>query len=184
MAGNDRTSLFFIKEKGCEVDGSGAYWLHALHRSRLYGQTCVRTLPYAYAVVNSTTRNWAHLTSKHPQSPQKMGEGDYGRIPKAFCPLFDFGEEGRPSHDFSYFSISFLPQVFGQQLFKVLRKMDGIHCNFHKFQEFTNNTKLIAYENFQDYSKRSSSSPAKVQMTSYFFFSLHFHCTCTKLLAT
>ena len=43
-----------------------------------YGQTCVRTLPYVYAVVNSTTRNWAHLTSKHPQSPQKMGEGDYG----------------------------------------------------------------------------------------------------------
>ena len=38
-----------------------------------------------------------------PQSPQKMGEGDYGRIPKGFCPLFDFGEEGRPSHDFSYF---------------------------------------------------------------------------------
>ena len=68
-----------------------------------YGQTCVRTLPYAYAVVNSTTRNWAHLTSKHPQSPQKMGEGDYGRIPKGFCPLFDFGEEDRPSHDFSYF---------------------------------------------------------------------------------
>ena len=68
-----------------------------------YGQTCVRTLPYAYAVVNSTTRNWAHLTSKHPQSPQKMGDGDYGRIPKGFCPLFDFGEEGRPSHDFSYF---------------------------------------------------------------------------------
>ena len=27
----------------------------------------------------------------------------YGRIPKGFCPLFDFGEEGRPSHDFSYF---------------------------------------------------------------------------------
>ena len=67
---------FFIKEKGCKVDGSDAHWLHTVHCSRL-GQTCVRTLPYAYAVVNSTTRNWAHLTSKQwpPNwSPQKMGE--------------------------------------------------------------------------------------------------------------
>ena len=39
-----------------------------------YGQTCVRTLPYAYAVINSTTRNWAHLTLKHPQSPQNWGK--------------------------------------------------------------------------------------------------------------
>ena len=30
---------------------------------------------------------------------------------------------------FHIFSISFLPQVFGQQLFKVLRKTDGIHCS-------------------------------------------------------
>ena len=58
---------------------------------------------------------------------QKMGEGDYGRIQKGFCPLFDFGE-GRPSLDFSYFSISFLPKVFGQQLSKVLCKKDGINC--------------------------------------------------------
>ena len=29
---------------------------------------------------------------------------------------------------FHIFSISFLPYVFGQQLFKVLRKTDGIHC--------------------------------------------------------
>ena len=72
-----------------------------------YGQTCVRMLPYEYAVVNSTTGNWAHLTSKRPPKSSKNGEGDYGRIPKGFCPLFDFGEEGRPSHDFSYFFHTF-----------------------------------------------------------------------------
>ena len=38
-----------------------------------YGQICVRTLPYEYAVVNSTTGNWAHLTSKHPPKSSKNG---------------------------------------------------------------------------------------------------------------
>ena len=41
-----------------------------------------------------------------------MGEGDYGRIPKGFCPLFDFGEEGKPSHDFSYFFHIFFYHMF------------------------------------------------------------------------
>ena len=39
-----------------------------------YGQTCVRTLPYEYAVVNSTTGNWAHLTSKHLKVLKKWGK--------------------------------------------------------------------------------------------------------------
>ena len=76
MAGNDRTGPFSSRKNGCEVHGCGAHWLHTVHHSCLYGQTCVQTLPYEYAVVNATTGNWAHLTSKHPQSPQKMGEGD------------------------------------------------------------------------------------------------------------
>ena len=42
---------------------------------------------------------------------------------------FDFGEEGRLSHDFSYFSIPFLPWVFGRRLFKVLRKKNEMHCS-------------------------------------------------------
>ena len=74
-----------------------------------YGQTCVRTLPYAYAVVNSTTRNWAHLTSKHPQSPPKMGEGDYGRIPKVFALFLILGRRADHPIIFHIFSISFLP---------------------------------------------------------------------------
>ena len=95
MAGNDRTRPFSSREKDVKLMvvariGCTPYTASA------YGQTWVRTLTYAYAVVNSTTRNWAHLTSKHPQSPQKMGEGDYGRIPKGFVLFFDFGEEGRP----------------------------------------------------------------------------------------
>ena len=102
---------FFIKENGCEVTGirgSGAHWLHTVHRSRLWSNMRMDAA-YAYAVVNSTTRNWAHVTLKHPQSPQKMGEGDYGRIPKGFCPLLILGRlEARSSHEFSYFSISFL----------------------------------------------------------------------------
>ena len=74
----------------------------------LFDLICLRELcPYAYAVVNSTTRNWAQLTSKPPPPPKVLGEGGYGRIPKGFCPLFDFGEEGRPSHDFSYFPYLF-----------------------------------------------------------------------------
>ena len=42
-----------------------------------------------------------------PQSPPKMGVVDIARIPKAWPPRFDFGEEGRPSHDFSYFFHTF-----------------------------------------------------------------------------
>ena len=92
---------FFIKEKGFDVHGSGAHWLHTVHRSRL----CVglRTL---YSVANSTTRIWAHLTSKHPQSPQKMGEGDYGRIPKGFVLFLILGRRAHHPmifHIFQYF---------------------------------------------------------------------------------
>ena len=76
---------------------------HTPYTAPNYGHTCVRTVHYLYAVVNWIPRNWAHLTSKHPESPQKMGEDDFGRFPKVFSPLFDFGEEGRPSHDFSCF---------------------------------------------------------------------------------
>ena len=126
MAGNDPTRPFSSRKtdvKSTVVARIGC----TPYTAPAYGQTCVRTLHYAYAVVNSTTHNWAHLTSKHPQSPQKMGEGDYGRTPKGFCPLFDFGEAGRPSHNFSYFFHIFFTIGFGQQLFKVLRKTDGIH---------------------------------------------------------
>ena len=80
----------------------------------------LRTLPSQ--VVVPTGRNWAHMTWKCPQSPQEMGVVGIARIPKAWPPRFDFGEEGRPSHDFSYFSIPFLPWVFRRRLFKVLRK--------------------------------------------------------------
>ena len=75
MAGNDRTGPFSSRKNGCEVHGCGAHWLHTVHHSRLciYGQTCVRTLPYEYAVVNSTTGNWAHLTSKHHPKSSKNG---------------------------------------------------------------------------------------------------------------
>ena len=96
--------------------------LYIPYTAPAYRHTWVRTLPYGYAVVNSTTRNWAHLTSKHPQSPQKMGKVIMVGFRRFFSPLFDFGEESRPSQDFSYFSISFLPSFLGQQLFKVLRK--------------------------------------------------------------
>ena len=57
-----------------------------------------------------------------------MGVVDIARIPKAWPPRFDFGEEGRPSHDFSYFFHTFLPRVFHRRLFKVLRKKNEIHC--------------------------------------------------------
>ena len=87
----------------------------------------LRTLPSE--VVVPTGRNWAHMKyKKAPQSPPKTGVVDIARIPKAWPPRFDFGEEGRPSHDFSYFSIPFLPRVFHRRLFKVLRKKNEIHC--------------------------------------------------------
>ena len=65
---------------------------------------------------------------KMPPPPPKMGVVDIARITKAWPPRFDFGEDGRPSHDFSYFSIPFLPWVFHRRLFKVLRKKNEIHC--------------------------------------------------------
>ena len=76
-----------------------------------YGHTCVRTLHYEYAVVNWTTRNWAHLTSKYPppQSPQKMGEGDYGRFPNVFLLFLILGRRADHPMNFHIFSISFLP---------------------------------------------------------------------------
>ena len=85
----------------------------------------LRTLPNE--VVVPTGHSWAHMTWKCPQSPQKNGGGGYARIPKAWPSRFDFGEEGRPSHDFSYFSMPFLPWVFQRRLFKVLRKKNEIH---------------------------------------------------------
>ena len=103
----------------------------AAHRTPLplmvkhaYGRCPARTQLSTRPLV--TGHIWRRNT---PQSPQKMGEGDYGRIPKVFCPLSYFGEEGRPSHDFSYFFHIFFTIGFGQQLFKVLRKEDGIHCS-------------------------------------------------------
>ena len=95
----------------------------------VYGQTCVRTLPYAYAVVHSTTRNWAHLTLKHPQSPQKWGKVIMVRSRRVIFLFLILGR--RPDHHmiFHIFSVPFLTWVFGQQLFKVLRKKDGIHCS-------------------------------------------------------
>ena len=52
---------------------------------------------------------------KCPFSPKvltKMGVVGIAGIPKAWPPRFDFGEEGRPSHNFSYFLHIFLPSVF------------------------------------------------------------------------
>ena len=131
MAGNDRTSLFSSRKKDVKLTevariGCTPYTAHA------YGQTCVRTLPYGYAVVNSTTRNWAHLTSTHPPKSSKKGEGDYGRIPKGLCPLFDFGEEGRPSNDFPYFPYLFNHRFLVSNCSKFCVKMDGIHCIAHE----------------------------------------------------
>ena len=88
---------------------SGKSWRQwrafAAHRTPLplmvkhaYGRCPTRTQLSTRPLV--TGHIWRRNT---PQSPQKMGEGDYGRIPKDFCPPFDFGEEGKPSNDFSYF---------------------------------------------------------------------------------
>ena len=41
-----------------------------------------------------------------------MGVVDTGRILKGLSPRFGFGEEGRPSHDFSHFSIPFYHGIF------------------------------------------------------------------------
>ena len=89
MAGNDRTRPFLSRKKEVKLTvvapiGCTPYTAPA------YGQTCVRTLPHTYAVVNSITRNWAHLTSKHPpppkkKSPQKLGEGDSDRRMVRWC---------------------------------------------------------------------------------------------------
>ena len=59
----------------------------ALEKTNTKGSGFPHFVKKYQSVKVNTTRNWAHLTSKHPQSPQKMGEGDYGRIPKGFCPL-------------------------------------------------------------------------------------------------
>ena len=72
------------------------------------GHTCVRTVHLSYAVVNWINRNWAHLTSKHPQSPQKMGEDDYGMFPKVFHLFLILRKADHPTI-FHIFSISFLP---------------------------------------------------------------------------
>ena len=90
---------------------------------------CPAKLSFLPAVTGHTWRENA------PQSPKKMGVVDIARIPKAWPPRFDFGEEGIPSHDFSYFSIPFLPWVFHKQLFKVLRKKNEIHCTSSKQQQ-------------------------------------------------
>ena len=39
-------------------------------------------------------------------TPQKMGKCSFCRFPRVFSPLYDFGDKGRPSHDFSFFRIS------------------------------------------------------------------------------
>ena len=69
---------------------------------------CPAKLPFLPAVT-AAGHTWRENA---PQSPKKIGVVDIARIPKAWPPQFDFGEEGRPSHDFSYFSIPFLPWVF------------------------------------------------------------------------
>ena len=116
-----------------------SHWVQrALHRGDSGGRSSetgaadrvgsLRTLPSEVAV--PTGRNWAHMTWKCPPKSSKSGVVDIARIPKAWPPRFDFGEEGRPSHDFSYFSIPSLPWVFHRQLFKVLRKKNEIHCMY------------------------------------------------------
>ena len=70
----------------------------------------LRTLPSQ--VIVPTGCNWAHMTWNAPQSPQKMGVVGIARIPKAWSPRFDFGEEGRSSHDFSYFPYLFYHGFF------------------------------------------------------------------------
>ena len=85
----------------------------AAHRTPLplmvkhaYGRCPTRTQLSTRPLV--TGHIWRRNT---PQSPPKMGEGDYGRIPKGFCPLFDFGEEGRPTETIPWFFI-FFPYLF------------------------------------------------------------------------
>ena len=76
---------------------------------------CPAKLSFLPTVTEHTWRENA------PQSLQKMGVG-IARISKAWPPRFDFGEEGRPSHDFSDFFQPFLPWVIRRRLFKVLHK--------------------------------------------------------------
>ena len=48
---------------------------------------------------------------------------------RVFVLLLILGRRANHPMIFHIFSISFLPKVFGQQLFKVLCKTDGIHCS-------------------------------------------------------
>ena len=79
---------------------------HTTYTAPDYGHTCVQALHYTYAVVNWTTRNWAQLTSKHPQSPQKMGEV-FPKVVFLLCLIL--GRSADHPMIFHIFSISFLP---------------------------------------------------------------------------
>ena len=76
----------------------------------MYCQTCVRTLPYTYAVVDSTTRNWAHVTSKHPpKSLKKWGKVIMVGSRRVFILFLILGRRADHPMFFHIFSISFLP---------------------------------------------------------------------------
>ena len=74
---------------------------HAYGRCPIAMRTQLSTRPLV------TGHIWGR--SKHPQSPQKMGEGDYGRILKGFVLFLILGRRADHPMIFHIFSISFLP---------------------------------------------------------------------------
>ena len=131
MAGNDQMGPFSSRKNGCEVHGCGARINCTPYTTPAYGQTCVRKLPYEYAVVNSTTGNWAYLTSKPPQSPQKMGEGDYCRILKVFVLFLILGRRADHPMIFHIFPYLFNHRFLVSNCSKFCVKQMGstVHTN-------------------------------------------------------
>ena len=80
--------------------------LHLIHKTPTFIWSHMRTdAALRVRSCNSTTHNLAHLTSKHPPSAQKMGEGDYGRTRRVFVLFLMLGRRAdRPMifHIFPY----------------------------------------------------------------------------------
>ena len=74
------------------------------------GQTCVRTLPYAYAVVNSTTRNWDTFDVETPPKVlKKWAKVIMVGSRRVFVLFLILGRRADHPMIFHIFSISFLP---------------------------------------------------------------------------
>ena len=80
----------------------------------------LRTLPSETVV--PTGHNWAHMTWKCPQSPQKNGGWSICHYPEGLATSVWFWGGGQTITWFFILSIPFLPWVFHRRLFKVLRK--------------------------------------------------------------